>query len=196
MFRWKGIIFLAVLAGIFILLTILFTDAWLERQLESLGTNAVGAKVEIDGFDFSFIGLHIKWERLQVTNPKKTMKNIIDTGHCEFNMEFWPLLSKKVIIENVQVSDLRSDTDRATDGKIIKKKKIEEEKKPAKPGVVSKTLDKLTDEMAKAPAFQLKTLTTKVNLDSILKILDFKTPGRVDSLKTDLTTRYASWEKL
>ena len=123
MFRWKGIIFLAVLAGIFILLTIIFTDAWLEHQLESLGTSAVGAKVEIDGFDFSFSGLHIKWERLQVTNPKKTMKNIVETGHCEFNMEFWPLLSKKVIIENVQVSDLQSDTDRETDGALTKEEK-------------------------------------------------------------------------
>jgi uncharacterized protein (TIGR03545 family) len=194
MFRWKGIIFLAVLAGIFFLLTIFFTDAWLERQLETLGTNAVGAKVEIDGFDFSFSGLHIRWERLQVANPKKTMKNIMETGRCEFNMEFWPLLSKKVIIENVQVSNLRSDTDRETDGKIIKpKKKVEE--KPSKPGIVSKTMDKLQDEIAKAPAFQLKDISTKVNLDSIFKIFNFQTPGKADSLKKDLTNRYASWEK-
>jgi uncharacterized protein (TIGR03545 family) len=194
MFRWKGIIFIAVLVGIFIILTIIFTDAWLEHQLESLGTNAVGAKVEIDGFDLSFIGLHIKWERLQVTNPKKTMKNMIETGHCEFNMEFWPLLSKKVIIENVQMSDLRSNTDRETDGKIVKKKKVEG-KKPAKPSVVSKTLDKIQNEMEEAPALQLKAAATRINLDSILKIVDFKTPGRVDSLKTDLTNRYTAWEK-
>jgi len=193
MFRWKGIIFLAVLAGIFILLTILFTDAWLERQLEKLGTNAVGAKVEIDGFDFSFSGLHIRWERLQVTNPKKTMKNIMETGHCEFNMEFWPLLSKKIIIENVQVSNLQSDTDRETDGKIIKKKKVE--KKPSKPGIVDKTLDKLENEIANAPALQLKNIATSVNLDSIFKIFNFKTPGLADSLKKDLTNRYDSWEK-
>ena len=96
--------------------------AQLENKLENIGTSIVGAKVEIDGFDFSFSGLHIRWNRLQVTNPKNTWKNSVETGTCEFNMEFWPLLSKKIIIENIQLSDFKTNTDRENDGKIEKKK--------------------------------------------------------------------------
>jgi len=123
MFRWKGILFLLALFGLFIILSIIFTDIWLESELEGLGNSIVGARVEIDNLDLSFTDLSISWDRLQVTNPKSTMKNMLETGNCEFDMEFLPLLSKKVIIENFAVTEVRTNTDRETDGKLSKEEK-------------------------------------------------------------------------
>ena len=76
--RWKGIIFIAILFVIFIILSFLLTDKWLENQLEETGTALIGAQVEVDGLQFSLIDLSIKWQRLQMTNPNNTMRNMIE----------------------------------------------------------------------------------------------------------------------
>ena len=80
MFRWKGIIVLAVIIIIFVVLSLLLTDRWLEGQLEDFGSSIVGAKVEIDNLDVSITSLKVGWNRLQVTHPQHTMKNMIETA--------------------------------------------------------------------------------------------------------------------
>ena len=151
--RWKGIIFLLILIGIVIALSYLLTDRWLEKRFENAGTAIVGAKVEINNLDFSLIGLHMRWDSLQVTNPKNTMKNIFTTGRTDFDLELMPLLKKKFIVENIQMIHVTSGTDRTTDGKV--KKKIK--KKESKPNFITKTINRLEADVAAAPAWQTDT---------------------------------------
>ncbi|MDZ7370324.1 MAG: TIGR03545 family protein [candidate division KSB1 bacterium] len=191
--RWKGILFLAVLAALFIVLSLIFTDLWLERRLENLGSSLVGAKVEIDNLDFSFIGLHLKWDSLQVANPKQTMKNILTTGRTEFDLDLMPLLQKKIVIENLQVTSVTSGTDRTTDGKIPKKPRPEKEQKP---NLITKTIDRLARQVAEAPAWNLDDLGKKVNVDSLIKFLDIRSPQKIDSLYQATKTRYDYWDSL
>lgn len=178
--RWKGVIFILIVLGAIIALSLIFTDIWLEHQLEKVGSSIVGARVEFEDVDFSFIGLHMRWDSLQVTNPKQTMKNILTTGPTEFNMELQPLLRKKVIIENVQMTHVTSGTDRSTDGKIKKKPKP-----PSKPNILTRTVDRLQADVAQAPAWNLD-VPTSINVDSILALLEIKTPNRIDSLQQQL----------
>ena len=189
--RWKGIITLLVLAGIVIVLGLIFTDSWLEKKLEVTGSNIVGARVEIDKFDVSLLGLHVKWDSLQVTDPQDTWKNVLTTGKCEFNMDFLPLLRKKVIIENVQTANLTSGTARTTDGKWEKKKK----EQAGKPNVFSKTIARLENEISGAPAWNLDQFGKKVNTDSIIALLNIQSVGKIDSLKNSLNEKYAYWDK-
>ena len=116
MFRWKGIIVIAVIIIIFVVLSFIFTDTWLEKQLEDFGSSVVGAKVEIDNLDLSITEVKIAWSRIQVTHPQHTMKNMFETELCEFDMEFWPLLRKKIIIEDFLIQGFKTFTDRETDG--------------------------------------------------------------------------------
>ena len=190
MLRKKGIIALLIIAALIFLSGLVFTDTWLEKRLENLGSSIVGAKVEFDGLDLSLIGMHLKWDRLQVANPKKTMENMIETGECAFDIEFLPLLSKKVIIENFELSDLRTGTERKTDGYIEKKK----EKFSSEKGFVSKSMERLENEIAEAPAFNLSDYGKKVNVDSVVALLDLQSPRRIDSLKNDLESKYRDWQ--
>lgn len=190
MLRKKGIIALLIIAALIFLSGLVFTDTWLEKRLENLGSSIVGAKVEFDGLDLSLIGMHLKWDRLQVANPKKTMENMIETGECAFDIEFLPLLSKKVIIENFELSDLRTGTERKTDGYIEKKK----EKLSSEKGFVSKSMERLENEIAEAPAFNLSDYGKKVNVDSVVALLDLQSPRRIDSLKNDLESKYRDWQ--
>ncbi|MBN1482914.1 TIGR03545 family protein [candidate division KSB1 bacterium] len=188
--RWKGLIFLAVLIGIVVALGLLLTDKWLEKRLESVGTAIVGAKVEIDRLDFSIFGLHMRWDSLQVTNPKNTMKNMLTTGRTNFDLEFAPLLKKKVIIDNIEMTNVTSGTERTTDGKVEKKVR----KKERKPNFITKTIDRLEADVAAAPAWQLDDLSKKVNVDSILKFLNITSPQKIDSLQKNLAITYNYWD--
>jgi len=192
MFRWKGIIFLVVIAAIIIVLSFLLTDRWLENKLESIGSSVVGAKVEIDGLDFSIFSVQVRWQRIQVTDPKNTWKNMFETGVSDFNMEFWPLLSKKIIVENVQVTGFRTYTDRKTDGAIPKPPKEEEK---SEPGFISKTISNLSTKASGAAQTQFTSYKQKVNVDSVLALLNIQSVKKIDSLKTDLSGKYASWDQ-
>ena len=115
--RWKGIIALLILAALAVAAALIFTDEWLEKQMERYGSRMVGARVEFDGIDLSILQLHLSWQALQIADPENTWKNVMETGFCEFQLAFKPLLRKKILIETMQVADFQYDTDRETDGK-------------------------------------------------------------------------------
>ena len=190
MLRWQGFTILAVLIILFVVLGLIFTDLWLENKIEDTGSAINKAKVEIDGLDFSFTELKLKWDRLQVTDPKNTWKNIVETGTVEFDMEFLPLLSKKVIIENIQISDVRSGTQRETDGKI-EKEKIDE---LMKDNFVGQTIDNLNKQVSSTVSTEFGSFKRKVNTDSILALLNIRSIGRIDSLQKNLTKKYDDWQ--
>jgi uncharacterized protein (TIGR03545 family) len=188
--RKKGIIFLIILFLVFIGLIVIFTDRLLENKMESFGSSLIGAKVEFDGVDFSLIGLSIKWDRLQVTNPKNTWQNLFETKRTNFNLETIPLLSKKIIIENMQMGSLRFNTERQTDGKI-------EKKKSQKPKIFKTIQSKLEEETSRMPVFNLKKFSKKANVDSIWGVVkgNLQSPNQIDSLKKSYTVKYDEWNK-
>lgn len=190
--RVKGLLFIAILAGLFILAAVFLTDPWIEKQIEKAGTALVGARVEIDNLDFSLFKMYTRWDSLQVTNPKDTWTNLFATGPCDFDLSFGALLKKKFIIENFQINGLRTGTRRSTDGRVLKKKSV---KKSGKPDFITRTAKKLENEVSSAPAWNLKQYTKKVNIDSIIAILDIRAPGKIDSLRREYESRYAFWEQ-
>jgi len=191
--RWKGITFLVILAAVIFGLGLIFTDRWLEARLEDIGSTIVGAKVEFDHLDFSMVGLHLRWLRLQVADSKDTWKNLLETGKCELDLRFLPLLSGKVIVDNMQASGIQTGTKRATDGKIRKAKAPETSEET---GFVGRTMQRLQGEIAQAPAWNLDQYTRKVNVDSIIKLLHLRSPGEIDSLQFGLRQSYAHWDSL
>ena len=190
MIRWKGVIALAVLAGLFIVLSLIFTDRWLEHRLEDAGSALVGARVEIDGLDLSLTQARLKWNRLQVTDPKHTMRNLFETGTCELDFEFWPLLSKKIIVENFRISGFKPNTPRTTDGKLPRKAKG----KSAASDFLQKTAHKLQQNIARSSGLPLQSFNKKINTDSLLKILNLRTPQKIDSLKKALQVSFDAWQ--
>ncbi len=190
--RKSGIITLLVIAAIIVALSFIFTDKWLEGKMESLGSSVVGAKVEFDGVDFSFLNLRMHWNRLQVTDPNDTWTNLFETGQCDFDLELVPLFSRKVIVENLQMNGLRFSTKRETDGALPKKA---EEKKAETPEFIRNVEKNLKNEANQVPLFNLAGAAKKADVDSIWRIIDLKSPGRIDSLKNVYQQKYADWGK-
>ncbi len=192
MIRWKGVTFLIVVAVIIFILSLIFTDRWLEGQLEKAGSQLVGAKVEIDGFDFSPFSTQIKLKRLQVTDPKHTMRNLFETGNCEINFEFWPLLSKKVIVENFQIHDFKTNTPRQTDGSLPRE---EQQSRNQTSRLFQKSLQKVAENIEQGSGLPLQNMRSQVNVDSIFKILELKSPQKIDSLQKALNLSFEKWNQ-
>jgi uncharacterized protein (TIGR03545 family) len=169
---------------------LLLTDRWLEWQMEDFGSALVGAKVEFDGVDFSLLKLRMKWERLQVTDPNNTWRNLFESGIAEFDLDLVPLFSKKIIIEKLQLEGLRFNTERQTDGKIERK----EGKSSRKSEIMLAIAEKLKAEAAQMPVFNLQKLTKKVNVDSLWKMVNLQTPQKIDSLKGTYEQKYYEWQ--
>ncbi len=187
--RWKGIIFLAVLFAVFFIAAMIFTDPWLEKTIENTASPIVGAKVEIDNLDFSITELRIRWDRLQVANPENTMTNLFETGKTEFDMEFAPLLSGKYIIESVKLTGLRTNTPRKTDGRLEKTPDTE-------PNFISRTMIDLSKQVSTNVSAEILNTRKKVNVDSILKLLDIQSIDRIQGLYTGMENKYEQYDQI
>jgi len=99
------------------------------------------------------------------------------------------LLRKKVIVENVQITHVSSGTDRTEDGAVPKKME-----KPQKPNFIAKTIDKMQADVKEAPAWNLDQFSTKVNVDSIMALLDINSPQKIDSLQERVSLTFGKWD--
>ena len=204
MIRWKGFIAVFVLVGgLFATGYFLITDEWIEEQIELAATDMNKAKVELDGFKFSFTEGLISWNRLQVTDPKQTKKNLIETEKAKFKIEMFSLLSKKVIIENFQLSEFRLNTDRKTDGALPKPRRTSARGSsnaiPEEPSFLQETTanftesvkSKLNEKVNSLPKMDISSIKS-IDTDNIVNSLELTSVKRLDSAKTSIEHQYAS----
>ena len=189
----KSIVFLLLFLIVITVVLFVFRNQITTFVIEKVGSKINGAKVEVSDVNLKPFELHISWNRLQVTDRKDTWKNLFETGKCEFFLTFKPLLAKKFIIENMEISDIVFDSKRETDGKLpVQTKKPKKDKKPSKLMLMVKK--NLEAEKKKIPVFNPKQLQRSIDVDSLLADLNFQTPQKVDSLKTIAEERYSFWE--
>ena len=184
--RWSG-------AGAFIVVLLLigaigylFTDDVIEDQLEYYASYYNGARVEIDDFDISFTSLRFSWNRLQVTNVENTMENLIETGEATFDVALLPLIYSNVVVEDMALNGVQTNTPRAEDGKM-------EFPEQEEPDVVTKTVVALTDRAKQSARLAFDDIKTDINTDSLLASLNLATPSKVDSAKTAFNQRITRW---
>ena len=96
----------------------LVMDVIVERVIEAKGTEVVGARVELEQVDISFFPLGAQLSGLQVTDPDRPMRNALDVGTIDLHIEATPLLSRKLIINDLAVTNLRFLTPRNTSGAL------------------------------------------------------------------------------
>ncbi|HDL19271.1 MAG TPA: TIGR03545 family protein [Bacteroidetes bacterium] len=167
-----------------------FTDNWLERQIETYASGIVGAKVELDDLDLNLLQLRAGWRRLQVADPNDTRRNVIETGAAKIDLSAEPLLYGRWIIEEMQLENLRSGTKRKTDGKLPEKAGALK----TEPTLLDQAVKSLRAELDQSTGIDFSRLNRKMNVDSIVQILQLSTPARLDSLQNDIRTTVNRWQ--
>jgi len=110
------VIVLLLAAGQFLLVDVFFKDA-LRRGMEA----AVGAEVNIDEADLSVFAGRLEVRGLAVTDPGKPTHNLVQAKALAGDVSISGLLTKRLIIERLQIDDVRNDAERESPGEVFEK---------------------------------------------------------------------------
>lgn len=118
MIRWGR---LAVLLTPLVIIwagTHFFLDASIKNAIETVGTKAVGAKVDVADVSTSVWRLSAKISGLAVTDSDNPMTNAVEIKTLRLKARLKPLFWKKVIVERAEITGIRTGTPRKKSGAI------------------------------------------------------------------------------
>lgn len=119
LFRWRGIgplLLLVLLLGIGWLL---FGDRLVEETGEEVGTELLGAQVDLAGLRVRETAPAIELTGLAIANPFDPMRNLLETGAIALDLDPEALLEKKLVVHQLVVRDLRVGTTRRTPARPV-----------------------------------------------------------------------------
>jgi len=172
--RWWGLGAFVVIAAILGCLWIFLVDGWVKYLIEEAGTEAVGAKVELDAADLSLFPAGLTLSRLQVTDPNAPMTNAVEIANVNMGLDGLNLLRRKVIVEEMALEGVRLGTPRATSG-------------------ATREVSPQQEEESGMFSIDLPSLDVP-NVKNILEQEDLETIRLIESLKTDLKQEKETWE--
>jgi uncharacterized protein (TIGR03545 family) len=118
--RWSGLIGVLVFFGLIAAFFFFAAAPLVKSAIESAGTAAVGAKVEVADVDLSFAPLGFKLHGLQVTDPDKPMENLVEFDSAVAEVELGPLYLGKSIVRDLSIDGVRFGTERSESGALEK----------------------------------------------------------------------------
>jgi len=116
--RWKAIVPLLLLLVLILIGYLLYADTLVERSIESLGADLVGAKVDLDEVDLSLREGRVRLVGLAAANPSSPMRNLVEASEIIADVRVVPLLEKKFVIEQASFRGVRFGTERSESGAL------------------------------------------------------------------------------
>jgi hypothetical protein len=159
-FRWKAIGPLLVLLVIAVILWIIFADTIARHQTQSVGTELLGAKVEIRSLHLDVRHGKVLIHGLTIASPHEALRNLIQADELVADMDVVPLTEKKFIINRLAATGLRFGTTRETDGRVAAKE-------GSGGGIAARVMAETHDwaQQFQVPILQLAT--GKLSIDSL-----------------------------
>lgn len=118
LFRWKAIVPMLLFVVLVAVLWSLYIDRVIRRTIEIVGTDVVGAKVELASARLSLRRGELELEGLQVTDPNAPMTNLIEVPAIRAALNGRALLMKKIVVESLAVRGVRFGTPRKESGAL------------------------------------------------------------------------------
>jgi uncharacterized protein (TIGR03545 family) len=117
-FRWKAIVPLLLFTALVVALWTLYADRVIRKTVEFVGTDVMGARVELDGASLHTARGLVVLDHLQVTDPRSPMTNLVEVGEIVARLNVRALLEKKAVIETLAVRGVRFGTPRRESGAV------------------------------------------------------------------------------
>jgi uncharacterized protein (TIGR03545 family) len=109
---------------LFVILAVLwwlFADTIARRETQRVGTQILGAKVEIQDLHINLRAGDVTIRGLTIASPHEPFKNLLQADELVAEIDVIPLTEKKLIIDRIAANGLRFGTARATDGRVAAK---------------------------------------------------------------------------
>jgi len=111
------VVFVAVLTLIS-LVYLLFADYLISNTIRTAGSQVIGAQVDLESAELNLDEEKLALSKLAVTNPKNPMTNALQADYLELNMDASALTWNKVIVDNIQITNLLFNTPRESSGEL------------------------------------------------------------------------------
>lgn len=159
-FRWKAVSPLLVLLVIAVILWIIFADTIARHQTQSVGTELLGAKVEIRNLHLDVPHGKVLIHGLTIANPHEALRNLLQADELVADIDVVPLTEKKFIVNRLAANGLRFGTTRETDGRVAAKE-------GAGDGIAAQVMAETRDWANQFQVPILQLATGKLTIDSL-----------------------------
>lgn len=193
--RWKAFIPIAILIALIVVFNIFFLDNLVKRGIEKTGEKIFRAKFEIGHLDLSFKPLSMKLRRVQAADSSDEWKNLFEMDTVKMSIEPFPLLSKKVIINEMTCSGIQWGTERKTSGKLPPKKKKRKEEKGAVEKLMDSTKKMAAEEFSALPVSNLDALSKDIKIDDFIDLSELKSVKAIEDIRKNVDEKYKKWDE-
>ncbi|MGH7522019.1 MAG: TIGR03545 family protein, partial [Gemmatimonadales bacterium] len=157
-FRWRAIGPLLVLFVIAAVLWWLFADTIARRETQKVGTQMLGAQVEIRDLHLDLANGDVTIRGLTIASPHEPFKNLLQADELVADLDMIPLTEKKIVIDRLVANGLRFGTPRATDGRVAAK---------SGEGIAGRVLRETKEWASQFQIPVLQLATGKISIDSL-----------------------------
>lgn len=198
--RFKFVPFIAVLCVIAALgITVtLFKNPVAKWGITSAMENIFGAKCDIANVNVEIFGSQITVKNLSQASKDDPFKNIFEFELLDLDFNLTELLRGRFDAQNIEITGIKTGTERKTSGKINKKQKIsvEKEKKNDSTGFYASLQQKMNSnpEMAKTAFSDLFALYDPQKITENIKT-NLTSPQVAKEVEEELKTIVASWKE-
>jgi len=162
-FRWRAIGPLLVLFIILAILWWLFADTIARRETQKVGTQLLGAKVEIQDLHLDLKNGDVTIRGLTIASPHEAFRNLLQADELVAEIDVIPLTEKKLIIDRIAANGLRFGTPRETDGRVAAKS----DGKGSGAGIAERVLAETREWASQFQIPILQLATGKISIDSL-----------------------------
>ena len=159
-FRWRAVGPLLLLFIILAVLWWLFADTIARRETQTVGTQLLGAKVEIQDLHIDLAKGDVTIRGLTIASPHEAFKNLLQADELVADIDVIPLTEKKIVIDRLAANGLRFGTPRETDGRVAAQA-------DTGASVASRVLAETRDWASQFQVPALQLATGKISIDSL-----------------------------
>jgi uncharacterized protein (TIGR03545 family) len=156
--RWRAIVPLCLVIALLALGWWLLLDRVVERGIEETGAYLVGARVDLESADVRLGEGTVVLRGLQVANPNAPMSNLFEAEEIVADVQWRPLLEKKVAVDTLAVRGMRFGAARDQSGEL--------ENPSPQSGAVAREVSAWADAV-RAPPFSLEGLGQVVDAAAV-----------------------------
>jgi uncharacterized protein (TIGR03545 family) len=185
--RWRGLAAFIILVAVLAVIWFAAVDWVAKKAIETAGTKAVGAKVDVAKADVTLFPAGIGIWGMAVTDPDRPMTNSVEFTYLHAALQLPALIQRKVIIDDLRVEGLRLNTPRKTSGAIDRPK--------TKAGSSGNASDAQPGWMADLCGTGNLPLISVPNADEILAREPLKSVKQIQALESKIESAATQWQK-
>jgi uncharacterized protein (TIGR03545 family) len=202
--RWKFLIPSLIITAAAIIFSVLLLDTFLKRAAIASGEFIFGARVEITSLETRFRDMSVRIKGLSVANKREPFKNLFEVGEIKFSVNPVHLLSRKFIINEMTVAEIRTGTDRKTSGALpLRKIRAHDARRRKEETLMGRLIARLEGksekEVGTLPAFsEIKSAKREIediSLERAFSVDELKSLREFEILKSSLAQKNEYYKK-